>query len=1086
MMKDIESSVKLTPKEFMKARRPERFSDSITKEEGRLDRVMLEFQLSILNRKSMELAFENFSKQLCEKTICPNLLEQTGPVAGGDGKVDTQTFPVSEQTSVLWYVGINKGSNSERWAFAVSTRKDWKVKCKEDVKKINGTDRGYTKAFCITNQHAKSNQRSDLEDVLTKETGMDIRILDASWICDQVFNNGYEKLAIDALSLDVEFRREIEYGTNDYERNKRIKELRVDIKKNVNAGNILPHQVGWFLEEAILSKELEKPQIDTRGCFDRAVNVAKRHATEYQMFDAHYSYAWAAYWWFEDLKLFESEICSCFELAKELDRSGQWGDVIALMTVYRSHFRVHGGDPQLDIDSLMSEATDILEKMSLRDYHPSNSLMARFYIELMNLLKIDKVDDASGIFNSILMIVNEGNLLIGFPFYKIYNLIEELDKIFYTLDSYEKLLDYLTELASEREGETNGSLLWLKRGARRLESGEPYQAIKLVGKSLVGLNKEEMKKNLFVALNILSSAYRKVGLCWASRANLLRAASMVTDDYWKSGELEATQAESYLSLAKSELQLGRINYALAWWKLACTISSNVEEAVVSKNELYSFDGFLSQCILNTNFENIKKLENFPDILKHHHLMFSRSMLLYVLGHEDLVKEEYNKDIDEEYLDFLKLVRDVYLGAKAAEILVSEGRYSSLKSSIMGCEITVSFPFRSPVVELSETILAVLEGFCSTGIVENIMVIESIVNIEITVDDDDEINVSHEFDDSGANLNIEIICSSFDSNRLNISGQGVIQSWLNEFVFEFFARVFRPKDLERTLHSMLCDDKAMDRSISFGMCFIGLQNILGDDAVNHIKDIHLKSDVKPYKAIRNESWDKDFLRLKEDIQPLENYKAAEDEAPTGILDGEKLTHEDVLVQNLIKVRLWNRAKWGGTGYSQYPNGTVEMALLFENKDQAITVFDDLLKEIGSEDSSNRLRVTIVRHIDKNSPAHYRVCVGENSGIGEKKILQMKSRINTMIPPDSKNLDQFLAGYERNNSYLLSYDVIKNKQLIPLSSRRKYIRMFELNVIDAWQVGPNDLEVMAIQIEDDPIIPEGIENPPIYKTLKSKFK
>ncbi|MFB2732896.1 diguanylate cyclase domain-containing protein [Shewanella mangrovisoli] len=38
----------------------------------------------------MELAFEDFAKKLCEKVICPNLLEQTGPVAGGDGKVDTQ------------------------------------------------------------------------------------------------------------------------------------------------------------------------------------------------------------------------------------------------------------------------------------------------------------------------------------------------------------------------------------------------------------------------------------------------------------------------------------------------------------------------------------------------------------------------------------------------------------------------------------------------------------------------------------------------------------------------------------------------------------------------------------------------------------------------------------------------------------------------------------------------------------------------------------------------------------------------------------------------------------------------------------
>ena len=48
------------------------------------------------------------------------------------------------------------------------------------------------------------------------ETGIDVRILDVSWIMDQIFSNGYEQLAIDALSIDIDWRREIEVGSNDY------------------------------------------------------------------------------------------------------------------------------------------------------------------------------------------------------------------------------------------------------------------------------------------------------------------------------------------------------------------------------------------------------------------------------------------------------------------------------------------------------------------------------------------------------------------------------------------------------------------------------------------------------------------------------------------------------------------------------------------------------------------------------------------------------------------------------------------------------------------------------------------------------
>ncbi|HGG8903963.1 TPA: hypothetical protein ACJJXD_005246, partial [Enterobacter cloacae] len=127
-------------------------------------------------------------------------LEQTGPVAGGDGKTDTQTFPVSEQNKLLWFEGVNEASNKERWAFAVSTRKDWKKKCHEDVLKIKETERGYAKVFCVTNQSAKSNIRSEVEDTLKTKTGIDVRILDINWLLDQIYKNNFEKLAIDSLS----------------------------------------------------------------------------------------------------------------------------------------------------------------------------------------------------------------------------------------------------------------------------------------------------------------------------------------------------------------------------------------------------------------------------------------------------------------------------------------------------------------------------------------------------------------------------------------------------------------------------------------------------------------------------------------------------------------------------------------------------------------------------------------------------------------------------------------------------------------------------------------------------------------------
>ena len=72
-----------SPKDFLKARRPERFSDTAVEEVTELDRSLLEFHLSSLTSRSQETDFERFARQLCEREICPNLLPQTGPTGGG-------------------------------------------------------------------------------------------------------------------------------------------------------------------------------------------------------------------------------------------------------------------------------------------------------------------------------------------------------------------------------------------------------------------------------------------------------------------------------------------------------------------------------------------------------------------------------------------------------------------------------------------------------------------------------------------------------------------------------------------------------------------------------------------------------------------------------------------------------------------------------------------------------------------------------------------------------------------------------------------------------------------------------------------
>src|ERR1700683_5699740 len=131
--------VDLTPNQFMRARRPERFSDSVASDEPILDRSILEHHLSTLTNRSQETAFATFARHLAEREVCPNLLPQTGPTGGGDSKVDSETYPVAEEIAARWYEANSQPAATEHWAFAFSTKKAWKPKLKSDLASIAGT-----------------------------------------------------------------------------------------------------------------------------------------------------------------------------------------------------------------------------------------------------------------------------------------------------------------------------------------------------------------------------------------------------------------------------------------------------------------------------------------------------------------------------------------------------------------------------------------------------------------------------------------------------------------------------------------------------------------------------------------------------------------------------------------------------------------------------------------------------------------------------------------------------------------------------------------------------------------------------------
>ncbi|MGF1837609.1 hypothetical protein [Vibrio atlanticus] len=1076
-----------SPKDFLKDRRPEEFSDSVEIEQGLLERPVLEYYLATLSQKSLELNFETFVKQLCQKIVCPNLLEQTGPVAGGDGKTDTQTFPVSEQIQVLWFEGYNDSSHEERWAFAVSTQKTWKAKCRKDVEKIVGTKRGYTRAFCVTNQAIKSDQRSKLEDELTGVFDIQVTIFDLSWILDQIYNHKLESIAIETLNIPVSYSRETQVGENDYSKALELERLTKIIDNEVDPQNITFAQVDYFLEVAKLTKELEKPVMETQGLFERTIRVSKKFGTHQQILDAHYEYAWGAHFWLEDFGLFEENLVKVYECLLETTSTNKWEKLLNLLTVHRSYVKTSGTSASIDIDDIFSSTVSKLQEIAADETRPSNSLNAEISLCLLEFAEFQNIKGIDSVFRQIHAICEKGKNLVGFPFEKIYKILDELDDLFFENEAYEELSDFVNELSIQRIGETKTASISLKRGIKRFQSNKPYQAIKLIGKSLGGLYKDETLDDFIYATAALSFVYEMVGLKWASRASALYSSSLITDKFWKKDEISTKTVRSYWRLARAELNLGRLIHSLKWYELVCRTSAALEEPFINEEDIQQYEATIGHLICNTDFEYLKEFEYLPDFLDSLGLHFAYGILLFVLGHEEKFASELEVELNEEQYEFMLQVRD-------CEFILGDAAYKPMKtkriqlnSNLLGCKVSVEAPNRTPFIELSEAIVSTLESFFATAIIDSVGTLTPRLNIVLNGDDDDDNLVVHEFSDGSSGLEVEVVCSNFDITVFNKERHKELHDWFATFIIETLCRICISKDMETLVERYLKEDDVLTRSVSFSVCFNSVYNILGESAHNDLLSLTNGVVGTRYQQTRDKSWDSD-LPAKE-IASANSPKGLNFGDSSDFPDRENIRHEQVFVSELIKPYLWDKAFWQGVLYITPRDVTSEkgtpplIALLFENPEFGEKVFHGLREELGNEDKQDKLRISIVKGISKENPTHYRVVIGEDFNVGGAyKQLNMVSRIHEMTPATLENLARFEASLNQSKEYFLSFGALKdNRPVFPRNFEEIAIKKTEIRIIDAWTVGENDFERVAIRQNDDPVIPDGVDNAPINSVL-----
>lgn len=1085
------------PTDFMRARRPELYSDTVHVEEVSIARNQLEFHLDTLTQRKEEIRFEHFCRKLAEKELCPNLLPQTGPTGGGDSKVDAETFPVADNIAERWYEGDPKKAANERWAFAFSAKKQWCPKVQDDVRKIIETGRDYSLIYFITNQAISDRNKSKVEDSLSKQWGKQIRILARSWIIEKVVENRRWEVVFQTLDIERPkgLRRSI-IGPLDAERQYELEELERLIEDQDRYQFSNYQLVEDCLQAALLARGLGLPRVDIDGRFARAERIARKAGGKRALFRVLYNKAWTANWWFDDF----SELDRIYLEAESLVLDSEWVwdlEYLANLWSVQTAWRRANAQPH-DIDSWNAHTAKLrtaLLSHAMNASKPTSALWARTQLVLMDLVDIaGDMESLPTVLTNIKGLLKEAEGHFEYPVEPVVKIVEELGKVIGDDEIYDDIIESIIELQGKRLGEAEKGRMRLERGFHKLEAGKTYDAIEQFAKAQSLLAKDEHKSKFIHALRGTALGYERAGLLWAARANLAIALDRAIYEYFTIGKIIPQALTLTKKLLWIEVQLGRLPCIFAWVELLQLLSGVLnldnEKRRELEEEYYLFDTILGILILRTSAEDGASLNKVPSLLEQFSLLMARAAALFYLGHEETYRLEYGQE-DSDLNHFFSL----WLAQPAANDLPFEAEWHLRKTVIMrtvliGCEIEVCSENNNLSIILGETILAFFESFLSTIIrLQGHYSARPLLKIEVRQSSHAKAPFQHKVTEDDCGETGIIITHPI----VPIPDLAQHPDY-KESLFQLLASVIPEMQVsfsEDSLKNLFSDERAQDRAFLVAQSPVVLTNVLTENPKYHIEDWMNESMAESFAMVRKQPWKADEKPKFPDSKHGDSQEDSPDKYPPDALFGiDGLKHRDMRVYSPINMPLWDKASWHGLGFLIAPgNPPIPLLIImFDNYEAGCKIFRGWRKRIGNVDREEWIGLTVITGIDANNPAHYRLAISTGENYITSNILQKESkskqfisvnRMHDMTPNDSKNIDQFLRFYKVKNLYYLSLGKFPftsdfNNQLA--------IEKRELRIVPAWNIGPNDPACGALKGITNPIVPPDINDPPFLETIK----
>ncbi|EHY9171601.1 hypothetical protein K4925_002934, partial [Enterococcus faecalis] len=685
--------------------------------------------------------------------------------------------------------------------------------------------------------------------------------------------------------------------------------------------------------------------------------------------------------------------------------------------------------------------------------NPKRAMLARFDYQMMKMQNPELWDDVVKEYIVILRDIKYNNDIDLFELKKVLEL-----PILKNSPNYDELFEKLLELLGEQSKNLSSSQLLINRGNDYLET-DVYTSIKYYSRALSKLYQEESKIDLIKLLLSLGTAFERIGLAWSARSYYVRAYMNSFNLYFDEGIATPGIFLSARSIKMLELGLGRLDYSLEMNELELQgidlypYETNEYEEL----EKYSYyDGLLANYLLNLSLEESDILNTLPDYLNDAGLHTSSAAIKYKLGYYD---EDYlevlgsNKKVDS----FMKNLYTQPASKSFQKGLNSEvvSNTITLRTKIIGCDVTVTSKRNRIKEELGATIFAMLENIFATSVVDKIMPMLGTFSIEILDGEEKTFNIEVQQNENA----VQVIISQIDE-LIEFTNREIVFEKMYSIVAIFISQMLV---FERDFQKF---KETFEKESTMFRCFnhsstLDTFLVYADSASIFSEHRKKYNNQRDFDVFKNQPLDGNVVSANvSEIKMMEEF------------DLTKITHRNIQTSEVIYLPLWNKADWKGV--LAIPEKIISnkpyLGLVFRN-DAGVSIFS----KWENDNVQNKIVIGIITGISRKHPYWYRVIIGENMFNQElysspnNQLFGVTTRLHTMEASDEKTISILKQIIAKNKEFSFIPVLEEDLETNTLRTELSFVKDTDSIILkDVSEIGEKDYFLhQGILPIDDPV-------------------